>query len=419
VTQRLSLLLVLLAGCGARSVAGSADEAACLPGTQTTCACPQGQYGVQVCASDGRKLLECQCGVGSGGTSSSGGSGAESGRSGGAGTGGAGGATAGAGGGGSIAPGTLLVVDAEYSRALDRVVILTEPPAELHVYDPVSELAVVVSLPIAGSSVSVSPDGLRAAVGHDGWVTLVDLVEGVVVASHPASCDALDIVLAGNDFAYVFPVRDQWTSIRCIDLETGVEETSTGQSIYAGTLGKLSPRGDAIYGANNGLSPSDIEKYDIRDGVAAFLYDSPYHGDYYMCGALWFDEPGDRIFTRCGNVFHATSDVSTDMRYAGSLGINMNGDWRGGIVDLTHASAAGHVLAIIGSTATAYGGVSGGTEIAVYEQEFLNLVRTLPVADLGPGISECRFIFLDGAGTTAWALCGQAEGRKRIVRVPF
>jgi hypothetical protein len=415
VTLRVGLLLVLLAGCGARTVVSSTEEVACLPGEETTCACPQGRYGVQVCASDGRKLLECQCGAGSGGTSSSGGSGAESGASGGTGTAGTGGATAGAGGGGSIAPGTFLVVDAEYSRPLDRVVILTEPPAELHVYDPVSELAVVVSLPLAGSAVSVSPDGLRAAVGHDGWVTLVDLVEGVVVASHPASCDALDVVLAGNDFVYVFPVRDQWTSIRCIDLETGLEETSTGQPIYAGTLAKLSPRGDAIYG----VSPSDIEKYDIRGGIAAFLYDSPHLGGYDVCGALWFDEPGDRIFTRCGHVFDSTNDMSTDMQYAGSLGITMNDNWLGGIVDLTHASAAGHVLAIISETALASDVRSGGTEIAVHEQEFLNLVNTLPVASLGADISECRFIFLDGAGTTAWALCRLTAGRERLVRVPF
>ena len=72
----------------------------------------------------------------------------------------------------------------------------------------------------------------------------------------------------------------------CISLATGEETTSSGYSIYAGTVAKLHPGGKAMYGADNGISPSDIEKYDIQSGTASVLYDSPYHGDYAMCGDL-------------------------------------------------------------------------------------------------------------------------------------
>lgn len=34
----------------------------CTPGAQTACACPNGVEGIQVCASDGRSLGECDCG---------------------------------------------------------------------------------------------------------------------------------------------------------------------------------------------------------------------------------------------------------------------------------------------------------------------------------------------------------------------
>lgn len=318
------------------------------------------------------------------------------------------------GGGGTSSPELFTVVDAEYSRALDRVVLLTDPP-ELHIQDPLADAEdLVVTLPLEGRAVSVAPDGLTAAVGHDGWVSLVDLVDGTLVDTVTTSADSLDIVLAGNGYAYVFPVRDQWTSIRCVNLETGAEELSTGMSIYAGTLARLSPRGDAIYGADNGLSPSDIEKYDVSAGTAAYLYDSPYHGDYYMCGNLWFDEPGDRIFTRCGNVFHSTGDPDTDMRYAGSLGINGNGGWQSGIVDLAHSSVAGLVLAIQGRTTTAYGGVSGGTKIGVFEDDFLTLRSTLAAPD-----GECSHIFFHSSGTLAFAVCGASGGAQHVVGVPL
>ena len=72
--------------------------------------------------------------------------------------------------------------------------------------------------------------------------------------------------MANNKWAYVFPKDDQWEYVRCINLNisTDNEANSTGGSMYAGTKGRLHPSGKFIYGADNGLSPSDIEKYDIQ-----------------------------------------------------------------------------------------------------------------------------------------------------------
>jgi hypothetical protein len=38
-----------------------------------------------------------------------------------------------------------------------------------------------------------------------------------------------------------------------------------------------------------------------------------------MCGDLWFEESGTRMFTRCGRLFRASSVASEDMVYAGAL----------------------------------------------------------------------------------------------------
>ena len=76
----------------------------------------------------------------------------------------------------------------------------------------------------------------------------------------------------------------------------------------------LHPSGDYIYGADQGIFPSDIEKYDIRSGNLIYLYDSPYHGDYAMGGNLWISEDGLRIFTALGNVFRSSVNQDTDMK---------------------------------------------------------------------------------------------------------
>ena len=73
------------------------------------------------------------------------------------------------------------VVDAEYSAALERMVMVSAAPNRLHVFDPLTAVDVPVDLPITPTSVSVSPDGLFAAVGHDGWVSYVDLSAGGLV----------------------------------------------------------------------------------------------------------------------------------------------------------------------------------------------------------------------------------------------
>lgn len=210
------------------------------------------------------------------------------------------------------------VIDAEYSAALDRLVAVSSAPQALHLYDPVGRGVVSVPLSFAPTSVSVAPDGLTAAVGHDAWISIVDLGAAKVTSALPVSARVLDVVLASNGYVYAFPAEDQWEQIRCVRLADGTETLHSGFSIYAGTRARLHPAGTSIYGADNGLSPSDLERYDISKGTAAYLYDSPYHGDYAVCGDLWFMEDG-RVVTACGNVFRTSDIKAKDMLYGGAL----------------------------------------------------------------------------------------------------
>ncbi|MEO0606430.1 MAG: PKD domain-containing protein, partial [Myxococcota bacterium] len=131
------------------------------------------------------------------------------------------------------------VVDAEYSTALDRVVLVSAQPDELHIYDPSTAVERTVALPLAPTAVSIGRAGNRAAVGHDGYVTIVDLDDASVVVTHPVSTDVIDVVLADNGYVYGFPRIDQWETIRTVNIATGEETESTGWSIRAGTYARL------------------------------------------------------------------------------------------------------------------------------------------------------------------------------------
>ena len=217
------------------------------------------------------------------------------------------------------------VIDAEYSKSKDILVYVSSKPSKIHIFQPTVGTTSIISLDLdyIPTCVSVSSDGATAVVGHDGHITYVDLNTKAILRSYSVSCNAFDIVLGKNKWAYVFPKSDQWTDIRCVDVDLANdnEVLHTGGSIYAGTKAKLHPSGEYIYGANNGLSPSDLEKYNIQNGRAQLLYDSPYHGTYPISGDLWFSESGDRVFTRGKTVLKTSEVESNDMLYNGTIAL--------------------------------------------------------------------------------------------------
>jgi hypothetical protein len=222
------------------------------------------------------------------------------------------------------------VLDAEYSTALESVIMVSSYPSNaLYVYGTNTGTEVQVPLSKLPTAVSLSPDGLRAAIGHDGLITHVDLATlgqpgGAVATVLNVSAPVFDLVLDGRGYVHAFPTADQWVNMHSVEVATNTEHIGDGL-FYDSEHARLHPSGDYIYGANNGVFPSDIEKFDITSVPTTRLYDSPYHGDYEMCGDLWFSEDGNNIYTACGNAFRASTAQANDMVYAGSLRLSISG----------------------------------------------------------------------------------------------
>lgn len=294
---------------------------------------------------------------------------------------------------------THRVVDAEYNAATNRIITISANPSRLHIIDPETRNVQTIDLPQVPNAVSVRPDGLYAAVGHNAWVSYVNLTTRQIERVYPVTTDVIDLVLASNGWVYAFPRTDQWVSIHSLQLSNGAEFT-TGGIIRAGTLVKMHPSGKYIYGANNGLSPSDFEKYDIRSGAATVMYDSPYHGDYAFNGDLWISEDGLRLFARSGNVFRSSEVRAEDMVYAGNLQGMSSVAW------VTQSTAAGRVLALPG---TNFGTQTPPAELRVYDSAFLAYRGSLTLPQfVAPGVgsfrSEGRFVFTTTSGQRVYVL---------------
>ncbi len=301
------------------------------------------------------------------------------------------------------------IVDAEYCRAIDKIIAISSDPNKLHLIDPINNSIQSLDLVLPPNCVTIRFDGNYAVVGHDGLITYVDVTNWQIVKTLPVTANALDIVLPSNGWVYVFPKTDQWERIRCVEIASGLEIPHVGRSIYAGTVAKLHPSEEFIYGADNGLSPSDFEKYDIRTDTLTYLYDSPYHGDYSFSGNIWISDDGLRLFARSSNVFRASSVLADDMIYNGNLAGVTRIAWA------EHSSLANYVM-VLGETGSWWDPIN--TELYAYGDEFLaykgkvSLPKyLLQVAEFGGVLykAQGRFVFANNAGTELYVLAKADE----------
>jgi hypothetical protein len=294
------------------------------------------------------------------------------------------------------------VIDAEVSTGPGRIITVSANPSRLNIIDPETGAVQTVALQYAPLSVSVSPDGSRAAVGHDGYLSNVNLTTRAVDGTYAVSVIAADVVMAGNGYAYVFPAGSSWTNVRCVNMTTGAVTLQTGFTINGSTVAKLHPSGSYIYGADNYLSPSDFEKYDIRPGTAAYMYDSPYHGDYSFGGDVWAFEDGSQLIARSGNLFRTSTTQAEDMTYAGSLSD------ASGILWATHSTDASRVLLFADG---AYA-ETAPAELRSYDPSALQYMGSVPLPKFNvagsAGTTQYtaggHFVFYNAAGTRAYTL---------------
>src|SRR5262249_6710850 len=150
-------------------------------------------------------------------------------------------------------------VDAAYAKAVDKLILVSANPNRLHIYDPATQKDLTAPLDAAPLSVSVRPDGLFAAVGHDGWVSLVDVTQGAVQKVFPVVTDVSALIYADNGYVYLSPAGG--SDIYSLEIASG--QTTATRSIYNGGEPRLHVNGKTIY-----VGGASLSKWDISQGVA-------------------------------------------------------------------------------------------------------------------------------------------------------
>ena len=301
---------------------------------------------------------------------------------------------------------TNAFIDAEYDGTNRRIVSVAGTTLVIIDSDGAET---TVSLPTDAVAVSIAPDGGTAVVAHDGSATLVDLNFGTVASTHNVPAQLGDIVLDANGYAYGFPETGSFVGIHVLDTATGVATERYRGGILDRTRAKLHPSGTKIYGASNGVHPTDLERYDIGGGDATKAYDSVYHGDFPFCGDLWIGPSGTSILSRCRVIVRATDTQSSDLTFVTQLDDSRS--------SIAHASSSEYDSAwyVIDGDSD-----EGGSQVKVYDAETGNPKETLNLPFIDDTSSQRwigKFVFAENDSTTIRVLAVDDDANPRAYAV--
>lgn len=232
----------------------------------------------------------------------------------------------------------LTITHADYDPHLDRVVAVGSEPPRLYALGPEEIDREEVDLPLPPTAVRVDPRGGSAVVGHDGWITIVNLESVRVEASFAIPVSVSDLAVDNAGWTHAVPECCQWTRLVSVDTSTGEYGQHEGvRPIRAGARVAWT-EDSALYLAEN-LAPSVMRRFDTTNGVASFDYDWPQEPGFSAGGRLWLANDGTRIFAATGQVFRASDDPGVDFEYSADLST-------GEIVSATSEPTSGRVLVI-------------------------------------------------------------------------
>jgi hypothetical protein len=269
---------------------------------------------------------------------------------------------------------------ADYSKSLDRLVMASDDVTELSITNPQTNEERVVPLRFKGISVVVDPTGNVAAVGHDGWVSLVDLVTGAVTREYPVVTDANWIVWGGNGFLYLFSQRSGQSvvNLRLADGSwTLVENTSEVRH------GRLQPGSSTVY--------IGVQRWSTGNGALAFESQSQSAG--VNCPELfWFYERGDRMLTTCSEVRRVTGNPADDLNSGGVFSPNTRLRW----AEHSHLRRS---VAVVGAVDSSFSSTISD-EVRLYGDEQSTLAGRRAFATGVRG----RYVFWNQGGSAVYAL---------------
>jgi hypothetical protein len=200
------------------------------------------------------------------------------------------------------------ITDAVFNKNTDILYYVTSAPNKFIAYDVIGKTVLnEISLSKAPTSFAISEDWTKAAVGHNGNISAINLSSNTVTATYLVDYSVNDIAWAENDWFCYTQNGGSFSTLHWINTSDGtLFDDADKNSLDGSSIIKKVPNQAYLIATRNGTSPSGFFAYDI----ATKSKKSYAHMDLTN---FWFSQNGDYIFAKNSNIYRTTSSTgSTD-----------------------------------------------------------------------------------------------------------
>lgn len=198
------------------------------------------------------------------------------------------------------------ITDVVYNKNTNTLYYVTSQPNSMIVYDVASRtVAHEIPLSKAPTCFAISEDWTKAAVGHNGSFSSIDLSNFTVASTYQSSYSIHDIAWATSDWFCYTQTGGNFSCLHWINMATGaLMEDADKSSLDGSSIVKKVPGQPYLIATRNGTSPSGFFSYDIGSKSKK----SYAHMDLTN---FWMSEDGQYIFAQNSSIYRTTSSTNS------------------------------------------------------------------------------------------------------------
>ena len=198
------------------------------------------------------------------------------------------------------------IIDAVFNKNTNTLYYVTSTPNKLIAYDVAGRTVLnEISLSKAPTCFAISEDWTKAAVGHNGFISAIDLPGNTVTATYTSAYSVNDIAWAENNWFSYTQNGGSFSSLHWINIANdSLYDDPITYDLDGKSIVKKVPNQPYLIATRNSTSPSGFFAYAIPTKSKK----SYAHMDLYN---FWFSENGDYIFARNLSVYRTTSSTGS------------------------------------------------------------------------------------------------------------
>lgn len=213
-------------------------------------------------------------------------------------------------------PWNFTIVNTAFDRENDLVYLAAHDNKRVYVMDvSTQEITSYYQFEQMPTSMTISHDKQWLFVGlqerdsssyywdgdHLGYIAIIDLTSHQLLGQYAVNTDPHNLVVTDKSELVVSSGSGQWTSIWMFDAFSGRLKDKAAIRQASNLL--LHPNQAWVFAADTDLSPSDFERFEIKNGSISQKDQLPYHGDYPIGGKIWMIDSGNKIIARDCHLF--------------------------------------------------------------------------------------------------------------------